>query len=185
MAFGADLSERQLRDFQDEQIGQLYELMLESSKSKQQFHIHEDGSPKWKAVNEEEHNWHVSWFTYSLWTWRMCNYTLSFNALSYLIPWLCSFVSKGSFTSIIIFLEKMHRQDLSWITSQEALTILQAWKSKAQINNASFLLTRLYTFLQEKTSLASKQICSYSWKNFSVQCALDELLQRYRIGVLW
>ncbi|MCI4395351.1 hypothetical protein PGIGA_G00179420 [Pangasianodon gigas] len=46
MAFGADLSERQLRDFQEEQIGQLYELMLESTKPNQQFHIQEDGSPK-------------------------------------------------------------------------------------------------------------------------------------------
>ncbi|KAB5517747.1 hypothetical protein PHYPO_G00170730 [Pangasianodon hypophthalmus] len=46
MAFGVDLSERQLRDFQEEQIGQLYELMLESTKPNQQFHIQEDGSPK-------------------------------------------------------------------------------------------------------------------------------------------
>ncbi|MCJ8749547.1 hypothetical protein PDJAM_G00177590 [Pangasius djambal] len=46
MAFGADLSERQLRDFQEEQIGQIYELMLESTKPNKQFHIQEDGSPK-------------------------------------------------------------------------------------------------------------------------------------------
>ncbi|XP_017336560.1 succinate dehydrogenase assembly factor 3, mitochondrial [Ictalurus punctatus] len=46
MAFGADLSEQQLRDFQEEQIGQLYELMLESNKPNRQFHIQEDGSPK-------------------------------------------------------------------------------------------------------------------------------------------
>ncbi|XP_053494120.1 succinate dehydrogenase assembly factor 3, mitochondrial [Ictalurus furcatus] len=46
MAFGADLSERQLRDLQEEQIGQLYELMLESNKPSRQFHIQEDGSPK-------------------------------------------------------------------------------------------------------------------------------------------
>lgn len=46
LAFGADLSERQLREFQDEQIGQLYELMLESTKPKRQFDIQEDGPPK-------------------------------------------------------------------------------------------------------------------------------------------
>ncbi|XP_060760018.1 succinate dehydrogenase assembly factor 3, mitochondrial [Neoarius graeffei] len=46
MAFGTDLSEQQLRGFQDEQIGQLYELMLESTKPNQQFHIQEDRSPK-------------------------------------------------------------------------------------------------------------------------------------------
>ncbi|KAG7325853.1 hypothetical protein KOW79_010778 [Hemibagrus wyckioides] len=46
LAFGADLSERQLRDFQDEQIGQLYELMLESTKPKRQFDVQEDGPPK-------------------------------------------------------------------------------------------------------------------------------------------
>lgn len=57
MAFGADLSEQQLRDFQEEQIGQLYELMLESNKPNRQFHIQEDGSPKWQAVYEEGQNW--------------------------------------------------------------------------------------------------------------------------------
>ncbi|KAM9435012.1 succinate dehydrogenase assembly factor 3, mitochondrial [Clarias gariepinus] len=46
MVFGADLSEKQLRDFQDEQVGQLYELMLESTKPNQQFHIQDEGSPK-------------------------------------------------------------------------------------------------------------------------------------------
>lgn len=40
--FGADLSEGKLRDFQDEQIGQLYELMLESTKPNRQFDIQED-----------------------------------------------------------------------------------------------------------------------------------------------
>ncbi|KAK3508395.1 hypothetical protein QTP70_027454 [Hemibagrus guttatus] len=46
MAFGAELSERHLRDFQNEQIGQLYELMLESTKPKRQFDVQEDGPPK-------------------------------------------------------------------------------------------------------------------------------------------
>ncbi|KAF4080611.1 hypothetical protein AMELA_G00173420 [Ameiurus melas] len=45
MAFGADLSEQKLRDFQDDQMGQLYELMLESNKPNWQFHVQEDGSP--------------------------------------------------------------------------------------------------------------------------------------------
>lgn len=40
--FGADLSEEKLSHFQDEQIGQLYELMLESAKSNRQFDIQED-----------------------------------------------------------------------------------------------------------------------------------------------
>lgn len=44
--FGADLSEKKLGDFQDDQIGQLYELMLESSKPNRQFDIQEDGSAK-------------------------------------------------------------------------------------------------------------------------------------------
>lgn len=44
--FGADLSEKRLSDFQDDQIGQLYELMLESSKPNRQFNIQEDGSAK-------------------------------------------------------------------------------------------------------------------------------------------
>lgn len=46
MAFGAELSERHLRDFQEEQIGQLYELMLESTKPTRQFDVQEDGPPK-------------------------------------------------------------------------------------------------------------------------------------------
>ncbi|KAF7686371.1 succinate dehydrogenase assembly factor 3, mitochondrial [Silurus meridionalis] len=46
LVFGADLTEQQLRDFQAEQIGQLYELMLESSKPNQQFNIQDEGSPK-------------------------------------------------------------------------------------------------------------------------------------------
>lgn len=41
--FGADLSERSLSNFQEEQIGQLYELMLESTKPNKQFNIQEDG----------------------------------------------------------------------------------------------------------------------------------------------
>ncbi|XP_023280679.1 succinate dehydrogenase assembly factor 3, mitochondrial [Seriola lalandi dorsalis] len=41
--FGAELSERKLSDFQEEQIGQLYELMLESTKPNRQFDIQEDG----------------------------------------------------------------------------------------------------------------------------------------------
>uniref|UniRef100_A0A3Q0T960 Succinate dehydrogenase assembly factor 3 n=1 Tax=Amphilophus citrinellus TaxID=61819 RepID=A0A3Q0T960_AMPCI len=40
--FGADLSERNLGEFQDEQIGQLYELMLEATKPNRQFDIQED-----------------------------------------------------------------------------------------------------------------------------------------------
>ncbi|KAM4724968.1 succinate dehydrogenase assembly factor 3, mitochondrial [Anableps anableps] len=40
--FGADLPEEKLGQFQDEQIGQLYELMLESTKPNKQFDIHED-----------------------------------------------------------------------------------------------------------------------------------------------
>ncbi|XP_074543304.1 succinate dehydrogenase assembly factor 3, mitochondrial [Halichoeres trimaculatus] len=41
--FGADLSEGSLSNFQEEQIGQLYELMLESTKPNKQFNIQEDG----------------------------------------------------------------------------------------------------------------------------------------------
>ncbi|KAF0024662.1 succinate dehydrogenase assembly factor 3, mitochondrial [Scophthalmus maximus] len=41
--FGADLSDRKLSDFQEDQIGQLYELMLESTKPNRQFDIQEDG----------------------------------------------------------------------------------------------------------------------------------------------
>lgn len=40
--FGADLPEGKLNNFQDDQIGQLYELMLESTKSTRQFDIQED-----------------------------------------------------------------------------------------------------------------------------------------------
>lgn len=40
--FGANLSEGELSNFQDDQIGQLYELMLESTKSTRQFDIQED-----------------------------------------------------------------------------------------------------------------------------------------------
>lgn len=40
--FGANLSEGSLRSFQDEQVGQLYELMLEATKPNRQFDITED-----------------------------------------------------------------------------------------------------------------------------------------------
>ncbi|KAK2829967.1 hypothetical protein Q5P01_017898 [Channa striata] len=40
--FGANLSEGKLSEFQDEQIGQLYELMLESTKPNRQFNIQEE-----------------------------------------------------------------------------------------------------------------------------------------------
>ncbi|XP_043994279.1 succinate dehydrogenase assembly factor 3, mitochondrial [Gambusia affinis] len=42
VTFGADLPEETLGQFQEEQIGQLYELMLESTKPNKQFDIHED-----------------------------------------------------------------------------------------------------------------------------------------------
>ncbi|KAL6099317.1 succinate dehydrogenase assembly factor 3, mitochondrial [Pungitius pungitius] len=41
--FGANLPDGTLGSFQDDQIGQLYELMLESTKSSRQFDIQEDG----------------------------------------------------------------------------------------------------------------------------------------------
>ncbi|XP_034561584.1 succinate dehydrogenase assembly factor 3, mitochondrial isoform X2 [Notolabrus celidotus] len=41
--FGTELSEGSLGNFQEEQIGQLYELMLESTKPNRQFDIQEDG----------------------------------------------------------------------------------------------------------------------------------------------
>ncbi|KAF3707835.1 Succinate dehydrogenase assembly factor 3, mitochondrial [Channa argus] len=44
LQFGASLSEGKLSDFQDEQIGQLYELMLESTKPNRQFDIQEDNN---------------------------------------------------------------------------------------------------------------------------------------------
>nr|XP_046274265.1 succinate dehydrogenase assembly factor 3, mitochondrial [Scatophagus argus] len=40
--FGARLSEEKLGNFQEEQIGQLYELMLESTKPNRQFDIQGD-----------------------------------------------------------------------------------------------------------------------------------------------
>ncbi|XP_034017297.1 succinate dehydrogenase assembly factor 3, mitochondrial [Thalassophryne amazonica] len=43
---GLDLPEEKLSDFQEEQIGQLYELMLESTKPNRQFDIHEDRAKK-------------------------------------------------------------------------------------------------------------------------------------------
>ncbi|XP_055076538.1 succinate dehydrogenase assembly factor 3, mitochondrial [Misgurnus anguillicaudatus] len=46
LTFGLDLSKEKLQDFQDEQIGQLYELMLESKKPNRQFDIQEDDTPK-------------------------------------------------------------------------------------------------------------------------------------------
>ncbi|XP_029370296.1 succinate dehydrogenase assembly factor 3, mitochondrial [Echeneis naucrates] len=42
VTFGANLSEEKLSDFQNEQLGQLYELMLESRKPNRQFDIQED-----------------------------------------------------------------------------------------------------------------------------------------------
>lgn len=47
--FGAHLSEGNLKDFQNEQIGQLYELMLESTKPNTQFNIQEDNIKKWSS----------------------------------------------------------------------------------------------------------------------------------------
>ncbi|KAL3044240.1 succinate dehydrogenase assembly factor 3, mitochondrial [Trematomus bernacchii] len=41
--FGSPLQEDKLGNFQSDQIGQLYELMLESTKSSRQFDIQEDG----------------------------------------------------------------------------------------------------------------------------------------------
>ncbi|XP_063040840.1 succinate dehydrogenase assembly factor 3, mitochondrial-like [Engraulis encrasicolus] len=40
--FGSELSEDQLKSFQDEQVGQLYELMLEATKPSRQFDIQDD-----------------------------------------------------------------------------------------------------------------------------------------------
>ncbi|NP_001297844.1 succinate dehydrogenase assembly factor 3, mitochondrial [Esox lucius] len=46
LEFGAELSEADLKLFQEEQVGQLYELMLESTKPKRQFNIQDDGFKK-------------------------------------------------------------------------------------------------------------------------------------------
>lgn len=46
LEFGSDLPEEKLKDFQEEQIGQLYELMHESTKPNRQFDIQEEGTPK-------------------------------------------------------------------------------------------------------------------------------------------
>lgn len=51
--FGADLPQEKLSQFQDEQIGQLYELMLESTKPNKQFDIHEDG--RWRTGPQKMH----------------------------------------------------------------------------------------------------------------------------------
>ncbi|KAM7383760.1 hypothetical protein PAMA_011219 [Pampus argenteus] len=40
--FGTDLSDAKLGHFQDEQVAQLYELMLESTKPNRQFNIQDD-----------------------------------------------------------------------------------------------------------------------------------------------
>ncbi|XP_028820166.1 succinate dehydrogenase assembly factor 3, mitochondrial [Denticeps clupeoides] len=40
--FGTDLAEEKLKHFQDEQIGQLHELMLESTKPSRQFDVQSD-----------------------------------------------------------------------------------------------------------------------------------------------
>ncbi|XP_023665493.2 succinate dehydrogenase assembly factor 3, mitochondrial [Paramormyrops kingsleyae] len=44
--YGVDLSAEQLSQLQDQQIGQLYELMLESTKSNRQFSIQGDSLNK-------------------------------------------------------------------------------------------------------------------------------------------
>ncbi|KAI1902412.1 hypothetical protein AGOR_G00044490 [Albula goreensis] len=44
--FGAEISEDRLKQFQDEQIGQLYELMLEATKPNRQFNIQDDSLQK-------------------------------------------------------------------------------------------------------------------------------------------
>ena len=46
MEFGAELTEDKLKLFQDEQMGQLYELMREYTKPNRQFDIQEDGHQK-------------------------------------------------------------------------------------------------------------------------------------------
>lgn len=42
LKFGSNIPVETLKDFQDEQIGQLYELLLESTKPNNQFNIQED-----------------------------------------------------------------------------------------------------------------------------------------------
>lgn len=42
--FGAELTDDKLKLFQDDQVGQLYELMLESTKPNRQFDVQEDGA---------------------------------------------------------------------------------------------------------------------------------------------
>ncbi|XP_061738604.1 succinate dehydrogenase assembly factor 3, mitochondrial [Nerophis ophidion] len=42
LSLGVNMSEEELSDFRQEQIGQLYELLLESTKPSSQFHIQED-----------------------------------------------------------------------------------------------------------------------------------------------
>ncbi|XP_077436478.1 succinate dehydrogenase assembly factor 3, mitochondrial [Vanacampus margaritifer] len=42
LKFGINMPEEKLKDFQDDQIGQLYELLLESTKPNNQFNIQED-----------------------------------------------------------------------------------------------------------------------------------------------
>ncbi|XP_051937669.1 succinate dehydrogenase assembly factor 3, mitochondrial [Hippocampus zosterae] len=42
LKFGHNIPVEKLKDFQDEQIGQLYELLLESTKPNNQFNIQED-----------------------------------------------------------------------------------------------------------------------------------------------
>ncbi|XP_061838344.1 succinate dehydrogenase assembly factor 3, mitochondrial [Nerophis lumbriciformis] len=44
LSLGVNMSEKELNDFRQEQIGQLYELLLESTKPNSQFHIQEDKS---------------------------------------------------------------------------------------------------------------------------------------------
>lgn len=64
--FGAELSEKKLGDFQEEQIGQLYELMLESTKPNRQFDI--QGDSKWnsKAQRFSQQDLWINWAMYYL-----------------------------------------------------------------------------------------------------------------------
>ncbi|XP_006012087.1 succinate dehydrogenase assembly factor 3, mitochondrial [Latimeria chalumnae] len=44
--FGVDLTEKKLNEFQEEQVGQLYELMKETTKPNQQFSIQDNTEKK-------------------------------------------------------------------------------------------------------------------------------------------
>lgn len=45
LSFGTALTEEKLRLFQDQQVGQLYELMLESTRPNRQFNV-QDSDPQ-------------------------------------------------------------------------------------------------------------------------------------------